>query len=46
MKLARKIVMTLWTIIALGAITIGYTDKAIFAMCWAIFMQLQIIEDK
>jgi hypothetical protein len=46
MKLARKIIMALWTVLALIAITIGYTDKAIFAMCWAIFMQLQIIEDK
>ena len=46
MKKIRKILMLLWTIVALVGMVLGKTDTAIFAMCWAIFIQLEIIEEK
>ena len=46
MKIFRKIIIALWTVIALVEMILGHTDEAILAMCWVIFLQLMVIENK
>jgi len=46
MKIFRTFIVIAWLIVALVCITLGMTDRAIFAMLWAIFAQLNRIEIK
>ena len=45
MRTLTKLILALWAIVALIEMVIGQTDKAIFAICWAILIQLIVIEN-
>lgn len=46
MGILRKVIVIAWLLVSLFSVIVGYTDRAIYAIAWAIFMQLNILENK